>query len=122
MFESDDQVVHYARYAGSWLLLGYQQLIEVILTLTIVPLKYTLVYGIHINIEWDGLRFIGSPLATLSSVIIILFMVFLLYKISFTQKRMPGKSSLQGTLFNVDRVEIYSKIMIPNVISDAAEN
>ena len=147
IFESDDQVI--SRYAGCWFLLGsiiiaircYLQSIEVILTLSIIsiiticcdaPLKYTLIYGIHshlfnafINTEWDGLRFIGSPLATLSSVIIQLLLSYLLCsyyeKYHLRKNAWSGKWYLKKHYLMLIVLKHIQKIMIPNMISDATE-
>ena len=141
IFENDNNVVYYARifshYASSWLLLsainmairGYLQSIEVILPLTIVPIititfdaamNYFLIYGItinifNINIDWNGLGFIGSPLATLSSVLLQLILFYMwcfMYKKHHIKKNAWSKWSLKS--FEISRIKRFSKIMVCN--------
>ena len=104
----------------------------IIATCCDAPLKYTLIYGIHshlfnafINTEWDGLRFIGSPLATLSSVIIQLLLSYLLCsyyeKYHLRKNAWSGKWYLKKHYLMLIVLKHIQKIMIPNMISDATE-
>ena len=148
-FEHDKDVLKYAsifgRYSTCFLIptfvymaiRQYFQALQIVHPATIVSvlsvgmnllLNQVLIYGVHIDwhniqIEWNGLGFIGSPLATTCSLIFQLTS-FCLYAVLF--KQYPKKSGAWGGFtiqsFQWNRIKNFFKVIGPMMIGDATEN
>jgi len=150
-FEHDENVLHYAslfgRYSTCFLvptfiymaIRQYFQSLQIVHPATIVSLlsvamnvflNQILIYGLNINlfhgavhIQFNGLGFIGSPLATTCSLVFQLTL-FSLYAIVY--KKYPQKAGAWGGFtwrsFEWSRVKNFFKVIGPMMIGDATEN
>ena len=95
-----------------------------------VVLNQLLIYGVDyslfggkIHIQFDGLGFIGSPLATTCSLTFQL-LLFSVYAVWY--KRYPTKAGAWGgfqcSSFSMERIVNFFKVIGPMMIGDATEN
>jgi len=117
----------------------YHQSLEIVRPFTIISVIAILLniagnqlwlYGLDINIggwniKFNGLGFIGSPLATSTSMCIQLIMYYLwcfkIKKYHLKHETWNGWS-LKKTIFSKKRVKEYGKVIVPMIISNASEN
>jgi len=149
IIDSNDDVLYYAslfgKYASLFLLptvlymaiRQYFQAMQIVLPATVVSwisvginilLNSILIHGLHINtnsinINWNGLGFIGSPLATTCS---ITFQLLLFVSFTILYKRYPCKKHMWGGFtmksFKKDRIIEFFKVIGPMTIGDASES
>ena len=147
--EDDKSVLHYAKLFGRFgslflypqvvymAIRQYFQAMQIVHPATVVScvcvglnvgLNALLIYGVDIDwkwiqIHWDGLGFIGSPLATLSSMICQLSL-FSLYAIVIKQypKKKKAWNGWTRESFKWSRVKNFITIIFPLMIGDASEN
>jgi len=151
-FSDDPEVVEYSKQFAHYALLFlwtnammatirlFHQSLEVVTPFTIISMiaialnvlgNQLWLYGLHVNVfgEWTvhlkGLGFIGSPLATSTSMCVQLAMYYVwcfqIKKYHLVHETWNGWS-LKQTILNKQRVKEYVKVVVPLIISNASEN
>ena len=81
-----------------------------------------LVYGYVINwfIHWNGLGFIGSPIATATTAI-VQYIVYIAYMFGYKKHHLKTWSSFKVSTFSCNRIKKFMAVAIPQTISQALE-